>query len=72
MTQHCKGSVKHRVLTDGGVQESKFIPEGDVYRLIVRSKLPTAERFERWVFDEVLPAIRKNGGYIARSGEHDR
>ena len=42
-----------------------FIPEGDVYRLIVRSKLPTAERFERWVFDEVLPAIRKNGGYIA-------
>lgn len=65
VTQHCKGSVKHRVLTDGGVQESKFIPEGDVYRLIVRSKLPTAERFERWVFDEVLPAIRKNGGYIA-------
>ena len=65
VTQHCKGSVKHRVLTDGGVQESKFIPEGDVYRLIVRSKLPTAERFERWVFDEVLPAIRKHGGYIA-------
>lgn len=65
VTQHCKGSVKRRVLTDGGVQESKFIPEGDVYRLIVRSKLPTAERFESWVFDEVLPAIRKNGGYIA-------
>lgn len=65
VTQHCKGSVKHRVLTDGGVQESKFIPEGDVYRLIVRSKLPTAERFERWVFDEVLPAIRKNGEYTA-------
>ena len=42
-----------------------FIPEGDVYRLIARSKLPGAEQFERWVFDEVLPSIRKNGGYIA-------
>ena len=42
-----------------------FIPEGDVYRLIVHSKLPTAERFERWVFDEVLPTIRKTGGYVA-------
>ena len=42
-----------------------FIPEGDVYRLIVHSKLPSAERFERWVFDEVLPTIRKHGAYIA-------
>ena len=30
-----------------------FIPEGDLYRLIVHSKLPSAERFERWVFDEM-------------------
>ena len=48
-----------------------FIPEGDVYRLIVRSKLPSAERFERWVFDEVLPSIRKTGGYIAGQEELD-
>lgn len=41
----------------------KIIPEGDLYRLIVSSKLPIAERFERWVFDEVLPALRKNGSY---------
>ena len=41
-----------------------FIPEGDVYRLIVHSKLPSAERFERWVFDEVLPSLRANGIYI--------
>ena len=41
-----------------------YIPEGDVYRLIVHSKLPSAERFERWVFDEVLPSLRKNGIYI--------
>lgn len=43
--------------------EMTFIPEGDLYRLIVRSKLPAAERFEKWVFDEVLPTIRKTGGY---------
>jgi anti-repressor protein len=64
VTAHCKGSVKHRYLTDGGEQELKVIPEGDIYRLTVRSKLPSAERFEKWVFDEVLPAIHHNGGYI--------
>mgnify|MGYP004493164665 CR=1 FL=1 len=64
VTAHCKGSVKHRYLTEGGKQEVKVIPEGDVYRLISRSKLPSAEKFERWVFDEVIPSIRKNGGYI--------
>lgn len=42
-----------------------FIPEGDVYRLITHSKLPSAEKFERWVFDDVLPTIRKTGGYVA-------
>lgn len=44
-----------------------FIPEGDVYRLIVHSRLPGAERFEKWVFEEVLPAIRKTGGYMTSS-----
>lgn len=72
VSRHCKGVVKrdgvsfttnqHGVMTEQTVEMS-FIPEGDVYRLIVRSKLPTAERFERWVFDEVLPSIRKTGGY---------
>ena len=42
-----------------------FISEGDVYRLIAHSKLPSAERFEKWVFDEVLPTIRKTGGYVS-------
>ena len=41
--------------------EMLFIPEGDLYRLIAHSKLPSAERFEQWVFDEVLPVIRKHG-----------
>lgn len=65
LAQHCKGSVKRRLLTMGGEQDAKFIPEGDVYRLITHSKLPAAEKFESWVFDEVIPAIRKTGGYIA-------
>lgn len=64
ITTHCKGSVKHRYLTGGGEQEVKVIPEGDVYRLIVKSQLPEAERFEKWVFDDVLPTIRKTGGYV--------
>lgn len=65
VTKHCKGVVKCDTLTNGGKQELAFITEGDLYRLITHSKLPGAERFERWVFDEVLPSIRRNGGYIA-------
>ena len=61
--QHCKGVVKHHLPTNGGVQTMNFIPEGDLYRLITHSKLPAAERFEKWVFDEVLPSIRQTGGY---------
>lgn len=62
---HCKGVNEMDTPTNGGVQKCKFIPEGDIYRLITHSKLPSAEKFETWVFDEVLPSIRKNGGYIA-------
>lgn len=40
-----------------------FISEGDVYRLITHSKLPGAEKFESWVFDDVLPSLRKDGYY---------
>ena len=46
------------------VNTSNFISEGNLYRLICRSKLEGAERFERWVFDDVLPTIRKHGAYI--------
>lgn len=66
LRRHCKGVVKRDTLTEGGPQQLSFIPKGDVYRLIVHSKLPSAERFERWVFDEVLPSIRKHGAYITR------
>jgi anti-repressor protein len=43
--------------------EKNIIPERDLYRLIIRSKLPEAEKFEEWVVGEVLPAIRKTGSY---------
>ncbi len=64
--QHCRGVVK-RHLTDklGREQEMNFIPEGDIYRLAARSDLPGAAEFESWIFDEVLPSIRRSGGYIA-------
>jgi len=65
VARHCKGALKQRYLTEGGEQEVKVIPEGDVYRLIIRSKLPKAEEFEKWVFDEVLPSIRQTGNYIS-------
>ena len=58
------GVTKRSVIDSlGRTQEMKFINEGNLYRLIVRSKLPAAKKFERWVFDEVLPEIRRTGGY---------
>lgn len=50
--------------TAGGIQQVRFITEGDLYRLIFSSKLPAAQDFEAWVVDEVLPSIRKHGLYI--------
>lgn len=64
---HCKsGNIEKCYVAHangvGGVNMN-FIPEGDVYRLIIRSKLPKAEEFETWIFDEVIPSIRKKGYY---------
>lgn len=47
----------------GRNQDKKFIDEGNLYRLITRSKLPQADEFEEWVFEDVLPSIRKHGIY---------
>lgn len=64
ISQHCRYTVKHRIPTkQGNIADISFIPEGDLYRLITHSKLPAAEKFESWVFDEVLPSIRKHGMY---------
>ena len=61
---HCKGVAKrYPIQTAGGVQEMRVLSEPDVYRLIFGCTLPEAERFERWLFEEVLPAIRKTGRY---------
>ena len=60
---HCKGVTKRDTPTSSGVQLMSYINEGDLYRLIMKSKLPSAEKFESWVMDEVLPAIRKTGSY---------
>ncbi len=65
--RHCKGSSKRATPTAGGVQNLSYIGEGDLYRLIVHSKLPSAERFEKWIFEELLPTIRKYGAYMTDS-----
>lgn len=63
VSRHCKGVVKRDTPTSSGIQSMSYINEGDLYRLIMKSKLPSAEKFESWVMDEVLPAIRKTGSY---------
>ena len=75
ITQHCKepGTVNYRIGVQTGTKadgtpaiqqiKMKFISEGNVFRLITHSKLPKAEKFESWVFDEILPTIHRTGGY---------
>lgn len=63
VSSHCKGTVKRSTLTNGGNQTMLYISEGDLYRLITHSQLPDAERFESWVFDEILPTLRQTGSY---------
>ena len=65
LSKHCRYVAKCDIPhpQGKGTLEINIIPEGDLYRLIIRSKLPAAEQFEEWVFDEVLPSIRKTGKY---------
>ena len=72
--RHCKqkGVCIHDIPTTGGRQKVKFIDEGNVYRLIAGSRLPSAERFESWIFDELVPHTLKEGGYLLeKEGETD-
>lgn len=72
ISRHCKGVVKHDTPTSSGIQSISYINEGDMYRLITHSKLESAERFESWVFDEVLPTLRKTGSYeMTKSKAHN-
>lgn len=71
ISRHCKGVVKHDSFKEGG-QEIALLPEGDIYRLIIKSQLESADKFERWIFDEVIPQIRQTGGYqIKRMSPED-
>lgn len=61
---HCKKAIETWGNDSlGRRQKFKIIPESDVYRLIIKSNLPSAEKFEAWVMEEVLPQIRKHGMY---------
>lgn len=64
LSDHCRGVTKRYTPTMSGEQEMSFIPEPDLYRLVFSSKLPSAEKFTDWVTSEVLPTIRKTGGYV--------
>lgn len=69
ISRHCKGVVKHDILTNGGVQEVNIINEYDVIRLIMKSKLPQAQEFEKWVIEEVIPSVLKTGSYSINKRE---
>lgn len=73
MKQHCRGVAKHHPIIDtiGRTQNVRVITEPDLYRLIVGSNLPAAERFEKWVFEEVLPSIRRHGVYATPQAVED-
>ncbi|CAB0649377.1 phage repressor protein/antirepressor Ant [Corynebacterium diphtheriae] len=63
---HCRGVANHHPIQDrlGRTQKVRVITEPDLYRLIVGSELDTAQEFERLVFEEILPSIRKHGAYM--------
>lgn len=67
MSDHCKGvAIRYPLQTSGGVQEVRVLSEPDVLRLIVNCSLPAAQAFERLVFEEILPTIRKTGSYTVK------
>ena len=72
--KHCRCVVKRDIphpQNPERVLKVNIIPEGDLYRLIVHSKLPSAQRFESFVFDDILPRIRKYGAYLTDEAIHN-
>ena len=68
ISRHCRWVVKHDIPHPQSKTKTlavNVIPKGDVVRLAANSELPTAEKFESWIFDEVIPSVLDNGGYIA-------
>jgi anti-repressor protein len=79
ISQHCKKPVSFRDLQGVGNSptlkldpQTKLIPESDVWRLIIKSKLPEAEKIENWIMEEVLPSIRKTGLYSLQKEEKSK
>lgn len=68
---HCKRVNDSFIPSNGGEQKAKVITKSDIYRLIVRSKLESADEFESWIFDEILPTIERTGGYIEEGREEE-
>lgn len=72
VSDNCKGILTKDTLKNKGGYPEKLITEGDMYRLIVKAATQSkseeikekAEKFESWIFDDVLPTIRKTGGYV--------
>ena len=65
-----KGVVSTQPLeTAGGIQQANFVNEDGLYDVILDSRKPQAKAFRKWVTSEVLPAIRKTGGYIATKAD---
>ena len=69
INRHVDEDDREKVMIFDGNQnkESIIINESGLYSLILSSKLPTAKKFKRWVTSEILPSIRKTGGYLANS-----
>ena len=68
---HCKRVNESFIPSNGGEQKAKVITNSDIYRLIVRSKLESADEFESWIFDEIMPTIEKTGAYIEEGREQE-
>lgn len=67
-----KGIALTDTPTNGGIQQLNFINEGNLYKCIFKSRRPDAEKFQDWVCDEVLPTIRKTGGYVVNQQQQPK
>lgn len=69
ISAHCRYTIKHRIphpQSKNKTLDVNVIPEGDIYRLVAHSKLPSAQGFESWIFDEVIPSLRRTGKYSTK------
>lgn len=71
IAEHCKGGSEELLPSAGGLQQTKVIPESDLYRLIGQSKLEAADKFRDWIYEDVLPSIRRTGSYTIKPAVSD-